>query len=54
MVTMMLQIVFLVLGFGLLIKGSDWLVDGASELARKKNVSDLAIGLTIVAFGICT
>lgn len=48
---MILQIVLLFLGFGFLIRGSDWLVDGASELARKHNVSDLAIGLTIVAFG---
>ena len=35
----------------LLIKGADWLVGGASALARKYNVSDLVIGLTIVAFG---
>ncbi len=48
---MALQILFLILGFGLLIKGSDWLVDGASALAKKYNISDLAIGLTIVAFG---
>lgn len=34
-----------------MVKGADWLVDGASVLAKKKNVSDLAIGLTIVAFG---
>jgi cation:H+ antiporter len=48
---MVLQIILLTLGFILLIKGSDWLVDGAAALARKFNVSDLAIGLTIVAFG---
>jgi cation:H+ antiporter len=41
----------LVVGFSLLIKGADWLVTGASTLAKKNNVSDLAIGLTIVAFG---
>jgi len=40
-----------VLGFLLLIKGADWLVNGATALARKYKVSDLAIGLTIVAFG---
>jgi cation:H+ antiporter len=34
-----------------LVKGADWLVDGASVLAKKNNISDLAIGLTIVAFG---
>jgi cation:H+ antiporter len=41
----------IVLGFFLLIKGAGWMVDGASALAKKNNVSDLAIGLTIVAFG---
>jgi len=34
-----------------LIAGSNWLVDGASSLARRFNISDLVIGLTIVAFG---
>jgi cation:H+ antiporter len=48
---MALQIGLLVLGFLVLIKGADWLVDGATALARKHNVSDLAIGLTVVAFG---
>lgn len=41
----------LVLGFVLVIKGADWLVDGASSLAKRLKVSDLAIGLTVVAFG---
>ena len=35
----------------LLVKGADWLVDGASSLAKRLGVSDLVIGLTIVAFG---
>lgn len=48
---MILQIILLLVGLVLLVKGADWLVDGASVLAKKKNVSDLAIGLTIVAFG---
>lgn len=48
---MTLQIFLLILGFLLLIKGSDWLVEGASALARKFNVSNLSIGLTVVAFG---
>lgn len=48
---MILQILLLVLGFGVLIKGADWLVDGGSALARKYKISELAIGLTIVAFG---
>jgi cation:H+ antiporter len=48
---MLLQISLLILGFVVLIKGADWLVNGASSLAKKHNVSDLAIGLTVVAFG---
>jgi len=48
---MLLQIILLVVGLVLLVKGADWLVDGASVLAKKYKVSDLAIGLTIVAFG---
>ncbi|WP_205161233.1 MULTISPECIES: sodium:calcium antiporter [Arenibacter] len=41
----------LLVGFSALIFGANWLVDGASSLARQNNISDLAIGLTIVAFG---
>lgn len=48
---MLLQILLILLGFALLIKGADWMVKGASALAKKNKVSDLAIGLTIVAFG---
>jgi cation:H+ antiporter len=48
---MFFQFLLLVLGFALLVKGADWLVSGSSALAKKLNVSDLAIGLTIVAFG---
>jgi cation:H+ antiporter len=48
---MILQLILLTLGFALLIYCAGWLVDGASALARKFNISDLAIGLTIVAFG---
>ncbi|MEQ8925233.1 MAG: calcium/sodium antiporter [Fulvivirga sp.] len=40
-----------VLGFVFLIKGADFLVDGASNIARKYNVSQMIIGLTIVSFG---
>lgn len=43
-------LLFLV-GFYFLIKGADWLINGASSVAKKFNVSNLAIGLTIVAFG---
>jgi len=47
----MFQYGLLILGLILLIKGADLLVDGASSFARKLNVSDLVIGLTVVAFG---
>ncbi len=40
-----------IIGFIMLIKGADFLVDGASSLAKKFQVSELAIGLTIIAFG---
>lgn len=41
----------LAVGFVLLVWGADWLVDGASGLAKRFRVSDLVIGLTIVAMG---
>ncbi|MFZ2682071.1 MAG: calcium/sodium antiporter [Patescibacteria group bacterium] len=43
--------VLLIVGFALLIKGADWLVNGASSVATKFKISNLVIGLTIVAFG---
>ncbi|MDD4956315.1 MAG: calcium/sodium antiporter [Candidatus Omnitrophica bacterium] len=43
--------VLLVLGFMVLIKGADILVDGACLLAKRLRISDLVIGLTLVAFG---
>ena len=46
-----LQIIILVVGFILLIKGADWLVSGASSVAANFKVSKLLVGLTIVAFG---
>ncbi len=48
---MLLAVVLIIVGFALLIFGANWLVSGASSLAKKFNISDLAIGLTIVAFG---
>ena len=48
---MVLPIVLLLVGFAILIKGADFLVNGASSLAKKFNISNLAIGLTVVAFG---
>jgi len=46
----MVYLLFIV-GFFLLIKGAEWLVDGASMLARKIGISELVVGLTVVAFG---
>lgn len=48
---MIVQLLLLTAGLLFLIKGADWLVENSSAFARKKNISDLAIGLTIVAFG---
>ena len=48
---MIVPILLVIIGFVCLIFGANWLVDGASALAKKYKVSDLAIGLTIVAFG---
>lgn len=47
----MQSILFLVLGFAALIYGANQLVNGASSLARRARISDMVIGLTIVAFG---
>lgn len=41
----------IILGFILLVYGADWLVDGASAIAKQLGISDLIIGLTVVAFG---
>lgn len=41
----------LIAGLVLVVKGADWLVNGASSIARRLGVSELTIGLTIVAFG---
>lgn len=38
-------------GLALILKGADWLTDGASSIARRFNISSIVIGLTIVAFG---
>ncbi|WP_185152793.1 calcium/sodium antiporter [Fulvivirga aurantia] len=46
-----LYFALIILGFALLIKGADFLVSGASSLAKRFNISELAIGLTIVALG---
>ena len=45
------EILLLAIGFALLIKGADWFVDGCSHLASSLGVSQVVIGLTIVAMG---
>jgi cation:H+ antiporter len=47
----MLELLLMMVGFAFVIKGADILVEGASALARKLKVSDLVIGLTVIAFG---
>ncbi len=42
---------FLFLGLVFIVKGADFLVEGASSLAKKLKISEMVIGLTIVAFG---
>lgn len=48
---MLLNMLFLIAGFVILIYGADRLVDGGSALAARLNVPNLVIGLTVVAFG---
>lgn len=48
---MILQVLLLVLGFLMLVKGADWFVDGASGIAERFGIPQLVVGLTIVAMG---
>jgi cation:H+ antiporter len=48
---MLLAVLLLLIGFAILIKGADFLVGGASSMAKKLNISNIAIGLTVVSFG---
>lgn len=43
--------ILFIIGFVILVKGADLLVDGASSIAKKLKISAIVIGLTIVAFG---
>ena len=48
---MLLQIFIFLVGLFFIVKGSDWLVDGASSVAKRLGISDFVIGLTIVGMG---
>ena len=48
---MLLDIVLLIVGLLAIVLGADFLVDGASAIARKLKISEFVIGLTIVGFG---
>lgn len=47
----MVNILLLLVGLGLVVLGADWLVNGASSIARRTGISEFVIGLTIVGFG---
>lgn len=49
--TMFLSIILLLVGLGLILVGANMLTDGSSAVAKRWGVSDLVIGLTVVAFG---
>ena len=48
---MVIQIILMIVGFVLLIKGADFLVDGGSNIAKRFHIPELGIGLTIVSIG---
>ena len=48
---MVQSIVLIIVGFILLIKGADFLVDGASYIAKKFHIPEIVIGLTVVSIG---
>ena len=48
---MFLQLVFIIIGFALLIWGADLLVSGSSQIAARFGLPDRVIGLTVVAVG---
>ena len=48
---MLLDVVLLLVGFVLLIKGADYFVEGSAAIAKRFNIPGVVIGLTIVALG---
>lgn len=49
--TLILDVVFLLLGISIVLWGADKFTDGASSIARRWNVSEMVIGLTVVSMG---
>lgn len=49
--TVLVSFFLLIVGFVILIKGADWFVDGAAGIAEKFGISQIVIGLTVVAMG---
>jgi len=48
---MFVAMIFIIIGFILLIKGADFLVDGASNIAKRFHIPEIIIGLTIISIG---
>ena len=50
----MMNVIWLLVGVALIILAANWLTDGAASIARRFGISDLVVGLTVVAFGTST
>ena len=48
---MFISIVLIIIGFVLLIKGADFLVEGSSSVAKRFHIPEIIIGLTIISIG---
>ncbi|MCI9366244.1 MAG: hypothetical protein HFJ54_06940 [Clostridia bacterium] len=48
---MIKAIVLILIGFALLIKGADFLVEGSSKISKRFHIPEIIIGLTIVSIG---
>lgn len=47
----MLNVILLIVGLGMILGGANYLTDGAAAIAKRFGLSDLVVGLTVVAFG---
>lgn len=52
--SMLLNIIYLIVGLALILYGANILTDGSASIARRFGISDLVVGLTVVAFGTST